>query len=305
MPRDDTPAKAKDLFGDSLYQRRARAALPILVRQAAAQQKINYENLAEELSMRARNLNYVLGSVGTTLLGLGRKWDDEIPAIQCLVVNKATGLPGEGVDSFLLRGRTMGKLNRKQKHALVNAVLGNVFSYPKWPRVLKALKLMPVESSARLLVQAARTGRGAGESEEHRWLKNYIAGNSDSVGLSKAFARGKTEFALPSGDCVDVVFSSELAWIAVEVKSLISDEGDITRGLFQCVKYRAVIDAWRGSEGEAVECRAILALGKKFPDVLIPLRNVLGVEVVENVGVRKMANLKMRVERARRSIGNR
>ena len=289
MP-NETPAIAKDIFGDALYQRRARVALPILIRQAEAHQRINYEDLAEEISMRPRNLNYVLGSVGTTLIDLGRKWGEAIPEIQCLVVNKATGLPGRGVDSFLVSPGSTSKLNRKQKEALVNVVLGNVFAYPKWRRVLNTFKLAPVESRARSLVQAAREGHGSGESQEHRWLKNYIAANPASVGLFKGFAQGETEFPLPSGDCVDVVFRNDRTWIAVEVKSIISNDADIARGLFQCVKYRAVIDAWRASEGESIECRAILALGKRLPEVLIPLRNVLRVEVVENIGLARKAD---------------
>ncbi len=107
----ETARIAKGIFGDKLYQLRARVALPILVRQATAQQKITYGDLAEEIGIpNARNLNYVLGSVGTALLELGRKWDEEVPAIQCLVVNGATGLPGKGVDDFLLAGQP------KQRH---------------------------------------------------------------------------------------------------------------------------------------------------------------------------------------------
>jgi hypothetical protein len=74
----ETARIAKGILGEKLYQKRARAALPILVRQATAQQKITYGDLAEELSIpNARNLNYVLGSVGITLLDLSRTWDEE------------------------------------------------------------------------------------------------------------------------------------------------------------------------------------------------------------------------------------
>ena len=38
-----------DIMGDKLYQVRARKALPILVRQAKAQQTITYTDLAIEL----------------------------------------------------------------------------------------------------------------------------------------------------------------------------------------------------------------------------------------------------------------
>ena len=48
---DETARIAKGIFGEKLYQERARAALPILVRQATAQQKIKYGDLAEEVGM--------------------------------------------------------------------------------------------------------------------------------------------------------------------------------------------------------------------------------------------------------------
>ncbi len=294
--RDKTARIAKDIFGDKLYQRRAQATLPILVRQATANQKIRYGDLAEEISIpNPRNLNYILGSIGTTLLDLGRKWHDDIPPIQCLVVNGSTGLPGKGVDDFLQGGDTKQRLNRKQKEALVNKALGSIFAYPKWHRVLSTLELEPAKRIAQPFVEAARAGWGGGESEEHRLLKYYVARHPACMGLSPNHNTGETEFRLPSGDAVDVVFKSEVAWIAVEIKSIISSEADIARGLFQCVKYRAVIDAWLGSEARSIPCRAILALACPLPQLLIPLRNALGVEVVENVRTRKSRQHQMRL----------
>lgn len=72
-------------------------------------------------------------------------------------------------------------------------------------------------------------------------------------------------------------------WVAAEVKSAISSETDIVRGLFQCVKYRAVMEAVQVSEARPQNARALLVLEATFPQSLIPLRNILGVEVVEGV----------------------
>src|SRR5882762_1786592 len=93
-----TALVAHAIHGTSLYQERARAALPLLVRQAHAHQPIYYSDLASELGMRnPRNLNFVLGSIGQTIIDLSESWKDEVPPIQALVINKATGLPGKGV----------------------------------------------------------------------------------------------------------------------------------------------------------------------------------------------------------------
>ncbi len=284
MAHEETAIIAKNMFGEELYQTRARLALPILVRQAMSHQKIVYQDLSNELGMpNARNLNYVLGSVGTTLMELSEKWDEPIPLIQCLVVNKDTGLPGKGIDELLLPGQSTQALTRKQREAIVNGALAQVFAFPKWHSVMDALGLNPHTSSAHENIEAARHFGGVGESEEHRRLKESIADDPTLVGLPMVIKKGQTEFPLPSGDSLDVLFQATSSWIAVEVKSAKSNVADITRGLFQCVKYLAVLEAWRGFAGDAGDVRVILAMEGTLPDSLVGLRNALGVEVVEKV----------------------
>ena len=201
---DRTAEIAKNMFGEALYQRRARAALPILVRQAMARQKIYYGDLAEELGMpNPRNLNYVLGSIGTTLVELAERWPDEVPPIQYLVVNQQTGLPGQGIDA-MLTGDTNMIVDARQKEAIVNAALGKIFAYPKWPAVLEELGLQAVQHPGPQTVQRAGRRGGGGESDAHKRLKHYVAQNPASVGLSRSLAPGQTEYILPSGDLVDV-----------------------------------------------------------------------------------------------------
>ena len=48
--------------------------------------------------------------------------------------------------------------------------------------------------------------------------------------------------------------SSPKDWIAVEVKSRISNDADITRGIFQCVKYKVVLEAMQLSLGLPAKC---------------------------------------------------
>ncbi len=44
-----------------------------------------------------------------------------------------------------------------------------------------------------------------------------------------------------SGDRVDVVFCAEREIVAIEVKSRDSNWADLRRGIYQCVKYKAVL----------------------------------------------------------------
>lgn len=275
---------AKPISGDKPYQVLARAAFPLLVRQARAGVPLFYSDLAEELGMpNPRNLNYVLGSIGRSIELLAQTWNTEVPPIQCLVVSKSTGMPGEGIGWFLFKKDDFSTLPLKQRRAIVSAHLQHIFSYPRWDEVLKALSLEPITFNYTSLVESAIGGFAGGESEAHKALKNFVAQNPTVIGLSKSALVGKTEYTLPSGDSLDVSFQDNSVWVAAEVKSSISAESDIIRGLFQCVKYRAVMEAVLLTEARPQNARALLVLESKFPQSLVSLRNLLGVEVVEGI----------------------
>lgn len=280
----ETAKVVEPIAGDKLYQARARQALPLLVRQAQAGTRIYYSDLAYELGIpNPRNLNYVLGSIGRAIEGLSRKWKEKIPPIQCLVVNKATGLPGEGIGWFITKKEVFRKLPRWQQRSLVEAELQKVFTYPKWNAVLRELELQPVQSDFSPLITQVSSFGGGGESDEHKRLKLYVSAHPESIGLNRKVGKGEVEYLLPSGDTVDVLFQHKTDWIAVEVKSSLSTKLDIARGLFQCVKYRAVIKAVQATRSLNHNARALLVLEGGLPPDLIPVKNTLGVEVVERV----------------------
>jgi hypothetical protein len=259
--------------------------LPILVRQAWSRKPIYYEALAGELGMpNPRNLNYVLGSIGTTLNELSRKpgWG-EIPQIQSLVINQQRRLPGQGFEDFL--SERMGgyrDLSLAEKRAYLDAYWHEVYAYPYWANILNECKLGPATPEARDIVYNAKTGRGGGggEGEEHRRLKDRIAIRPDLLGLPST-ARATKEAPLPSGDRIDVLFEAGSRLVAVEVKSSISNDVDLTRGLFQCVKYHAVMKAERGVTSAHHSIGVLLVVGRRFPADLQPLQNSLGVKVIE------------------------
>ena len=281
MSEIETGEKAEPFFGDKLYQQRARAALPLLVRQAKVQQTIYYSDLAEELNIpNPRNLNFVLGSVGRTLINLGKEWGEEIPPIQCLVVNRADELPGEGIVFFISKGEYLA-MSKRQRRILVVAELQKIFAYAKWDAVLAAFAMQPATSDFSKAVRKATTsGRGGGESEYHRLLKEHVATHPALIGLAATIANGVTEYVLPSGDEPDVLFREGQEWIAVEVISHISGDDDLVRGLFQCIKYQAVLEAFLLSTNRSPNVRTVLVTGRPWPQELLPLRNILGVEVI-------------------------
>ena len=146
MARQETAKAASHIHGGKLYHERARAALPLLVRQAKAGKPITYGSLAKELGMlNARNLNHPLGSIGTSLQQLGKEWKQRIPKIQALVVNKNTRLPGPGIGGFLDDSKTdfLGR-DPKQQREMVKREQNAVYDYRRWDDVLRALNLKPV-----------------------------------------------------------------------------------------------------------------------------------------------------------------
>ena len=130
-------------------------------------------------------------------------------------------------------------------------------------------------------IDAARIFRASGESQRHKRLKEAIANNPTLIGCLPSLGRGETEFRLPSGDALDVFFRNESNWLAIEVKTAVSVEADLVRGLFQCVKYQAVLDAWRRVlMDDVIEVRVILALEANLPNSLLVLCDALRVDVV-------------------------
>lgn len=282
--KNETAAISANIHGDKLYQERARKALPILVRQAFSGKPLYYKQLADELNMpNPRNLNFVLGSIGQSLIELGEAWKEEIPPIQCLIINQADELPGEGFGWFMPNKADWKDLRKRQKSTLVQAIMHQIYAYPKWHTVLRELKLEPIAQNFSDIVAKASNFQAGGESEDHLALKEFVKNHPDVVGLAGRYGPGTSEKCLPSGDRIDVFFDAGQEWVGVEVKSARSNDVDIVRGLFQCVKYKAVLNAMLVAEQRDIDARAILVLESMFPVDLLPLKNMLGVEVVEAI----------------------
>ncbi|MBX7255945.1 MAG: hypothetical protein K1Y02_06255 [Candidatus Hydrogenedentes bacterium] len=282
----ETARIAKPFPGPKLYQRRAESALPLLVRQAQAQSTVFYSALAPELGMtNPRNLNYVLGSVGSALEQLSDKWKENIPPIQCLVINKLEELPGEGVAWFISKKEDFRKLSLKQRREILRIELQKTFAYPKWYEVLNAFGLKPAVVDFTEPIRGAGKYHGGPESDEHKEMKRFIATHPQAVGLGN-IGHGTNEYELPSGDLLDVSFQATDFWYAVEVKTKKAPYSDLVRGIFQCIKYKAVIEAVQASRLLPQNCRVILAIEGHLPSDLLALKNMLEVDVLERIDFR-------------------
>jgi len=278
-----TPGRAKPFPGHRLYQQRAEKALPLLVRQAMLQKEITYTDLARLMNMpNARNLNYVLGSIGNTLTELSRKWPKNIPPIQAITVNAKTRLPGKGGQWFVGGNKLQTKTTR-EKRRVIEQAFDEIFAYQYWPLVLKELGLkMATEVPASRIKGASNSGKGGGESDNHKKMKLYISQNPGRIGLKGVWS-ATIEYPLASGDRVDVVFEKGSQLVAVELKSQISSDADVCRGLFQCLKYQVVLEAQCGLKSETKRVRSLLALEGKLDAENLNVKTALGVDVFESV----------------------
>lgn len=287
MNKQELKANSELLNEDKLYIKRARIVLPYLVRQAKAEKKIYYSDLAEEVGIpNPRNLDKVLGAIGKTLITISKKSVIEIPPIQCLVVNKNTDMPGEGFGWFITEV-DFSKLNKTQKQNVVDRHLAKIYAFQKWDWVLNEIGLDPINNdlSEEMKKAKSKKGRKGGESIHHKKFKEYISNNPHVLGLKKRIPKGEIEYSLPSQDTVDVLFFDKELYIGIEVKSIISDVSDILRGIFQCVKYKYLIEAEQIVKGKIPNSRVILALQGQFPIKLLPVKNTLGIEVKDNIDI--------------------
>lgn len=269
------------LDGDKLFQERARKTLPYLVRLAKAGQTIYYSDLAEEIDIsNPRNFNKILDAVENGLEEISLKTKNKIPRIQDLVVNKTTKLPG-----YYSKIKDFKKLSIAEKKKRLDLELFAVYKFKDWDFVLDQLGLKPLKSNINQQLLKAKTwtgGRAGGESKEHKMLKEYISKNPQLIGLNPNTNKGILEYKLPSSDAVDVIFNQANMKIAVEVKSKISDTSDILRGLFQCVKYKYLIEAEQAISDQMPNSRVILVLENTFPKELTFIKKLLNVEVIDN-----------------------
>ena len=182
-----------------------------------------------------------------------------------------------------------GILRFNRRHLGLRANLGAVKPRPPQTMTLNDPRTHQSDSSPgplnkieQLLNAAAKPPRG-GESEEHRRLKDFVGRHPEVVGLPPSIGPGQLEVELPSADRVDVVFDDGIQIVAVEVKSRLSDATDVARGLFQCVKYAAVITANQLLRGEHRSVRSVLALERELPRELKSSVSSLGVAVFQMI----------------------
>lgn len=230
----------------------ALAILPHLIYIAQQRKTITYGELAQKIGKHHRPARLWLGYIRDEIC-----IPENRPYLTAIVVSQDDGLPGE---SFLPEGTT--HLSPESYQAAFEKHRDNVFTYQHWDDVLRELGLKPVEKRPRDLDEEGRIFNevlvrrgGEAEGEPHRQLKMFVARNPARIGL---YVTGEPiiEYCFVSGDECDVVFDlGELGTAVVEVKN--GERGELVKGIYQAVKYRALMEAEKG-RGEPYPVKAVL-----------------------------------------------
>ena len=286
------------LKGDKWTNITARSALPIVVKWAQQGEAITYGQLDAEIvkhglghHVMAVQYGYPAGAMGSALIELEKRWNKAIPPLNAIIVNTKDRLPGKGVDYYLKHYFKIKKgakgISLVQRRAVVEEIQADVFAFKHWDRVLRECELEPFSGS--VAKKAPKGGvaspkRGGWstepESQEHRELKEYVANNPFVIGLPRSSPSGRTEYLFPSADSADVVFATSRQLVGVEVKSRISNDADLNRGIFQAVKYQALLRAEQRARLESPTATAVLVSERTLPDKLKNLADTLGIEVI-------------------------
>ena len=132
-------------------------------------------------------------------------------------------------------------------------------------------------------IRSGQSFGNGGEGDSHMELKEYIFNNPHVIGIEE-YKEKEKEHILLSADRIDVWFKlSDGACVAVEVKSHISSEADVLRGIFQCVKYKAIMDAEDKAHQIEASNSSILVLGGALSEHNKYYSDMLGVTVIDNV----------------------
>lgn len=265
---------ARDTFyeGSRWTDENARRALPLLLMLAKTRDSWTYGDLNRELVQRynlpprksARGYGPVLFKIGRSLNQLSAEWHRRLPPLTMLIHDAGSGDPNSGADEFLERYVTeeqAGRLTEQNRHAMVERTMEAIYLCEDWDDVAAYFGVtipMGDESEAQPIVVPLPGPVMGGESDAHAALKKYVACHPELFEDFGAFGPGTMEYLLHSGDEVDVLFVNHDQLLGIEVKTADAPAGELTRGIFQCVKYRAVLQAMQALSGELKHVQLIL-----------------------------------------------
>lgn len=248
-------------------------ALPYLIRAAQQRKVLTYKEISSLIGVHFRAARHFLGFIRDEIC-LPRG----LPLLNVIVVNTDSKIPG---DSFTPNG--VKNLDKNEKVNIFENKRDEVFKYGnKWNLLLSELGIKPIKATPEELINEAteynkffkRTGFDKkGESEEHRLLKEFVSKNPQKFGLSK-HNEVTPEYQFPSDDRCDLLFDfRNNKYAIVEIKQ--GHRGELVKGIFQIVKYRALLEAQKINTLESIES---LLVAYEIPEEISLFANSLSIK---------------------------
>lgn len=259
-----------------------RLIIPVLIRWAkSGKTDMTYGDLSLAVVGRKQyRLGHQLGQVHNVIDELQAQSGVKIPTLNTLVKNRK-GFPSSG---FHVVYPSYNKLSDDEKRVFIEGLDSKAMKFKRWDWVLGQLGLEPVKliTEEELHSKTRKMGVSGGEGKDHKKLKKFILEHPESIGLKDVVYKSD-EYTLPSGDRIDIYFVRKNGdRVAVEVKPKSSPDEDMMRGIFQCVKYKTVMEAIRTIECGSFNVSSILVIGTSLSYQNKQIASELGVEHIED-----------------------
>ena len=204
----------------------------------------------------------------------------DCPLLNVLLVRREDRMPGSGAGSFMadylgaprLKSSGFRERHPRRWRSACDEIATDVYAFREWDEIYAEAfgERLPdsVPSAGGSEKDGIRHAR-KGEGPNHEALRRWVMDNPDKVRRGYASFATDTEVVLDSADRVDVVYYGPDSTVVIEVKSIDSNDDDLRRGVFQCIKYRAVMEAMDIRLEPRVE--TLLVTQRKLPNDLRPL----------------------------------
>jgi hypothetical protein len=267
----------------------------ILIATALDGSTITYGELGAKLEEEAGFSTIFRTRIGWlvgTLMEEIQSANPDAPLLNVLVVNQQDRQPSRGAGSFMAKRFKDGRLkeaNAKKNHPELwgqnfERAAAEVYQYSEreWAALYRRVFGRSISNDTideerknrkggeeKDGIQTGRNYGAGGEGPFHKALRIWVKDNPSSISKSFAEATTETEVDLDSGDRIDVVYKLAGRTVVLEVKSRVSNEIDLRRGVFQCVKYRAVRAAMDVRSNPTIE--AYLVTEEELPGEIAQL----------------------------------
>jgi hypothetical protein len=261
--------------------------LSFLAERAHAHRLANYSEVSAALGLgNAQWGNVAFGCVyrilrmveAEHLLGEGL-----IPDITAIVTKKGKLSFGKGL---LENNPDLAGMQPLEQLSAVKDLRQEVFRWPYWMQLLALLGLKPLadlDSDDSALTKFASQSGPKGKSPEHLQMQECIRVNPRLVlpKLQGDVESSSCEYIFWSLDRADVVTKTSEEWVGFEVKPSTAPFEELKKGIFQVIKYRALLSADLLSRGKICRSRCVLVIGGSLPKELRMLAARFGIEVFE------------------------